>query len=124
MMSNEDYWKTKKFQKLAQQWNKKLAKSGLTDVENQHPEEPMLNTWDDHYFRRRFTAESALSRQDYYYIATQFLNTYKFESIRERKIWELHAEGLSFREIAQKLKIGKTTAHALFKKLKKACFGK
>lgn len=123
-MSNEDYWKTKKFQKLKKQWDQKLAKSGLEDIENQHAEEPFLKTWDDQYFRRRFTAESAEARQSYYYQALQFLNNYKFASARDRKIWEMHAEGIAFRDIADKLKIGKTTAHVIFKKLKKACFGK
>lgn len=37
-------------------------------------------------------------------MATKFLNDYKFETNRERIIWEYHTEGISVRDIVKLLK--------------------
>jgi hypothetical protein len=43
------------------------------------------------------------AKQEYYYLANQFLNSYAFESVRERNIWEYHSNGMSIRSIVETL---------------------
>lgn len=118
-----DYWKTKSFKKLQQTWSKKLAKSGFVDAENASDSDAFLNRWDDQYFRRRFTVDTAAARQEYFYIAFQFLHSYKFKTARDKAIWAAHADGLSFDKIGEKLKLSRDIAFATVKRLKKVCFG-
>lgn len=92
------------YAELRKVWYKKLKKSGFIDIE--------VNDYDlknpsyrySHLDRRaKFTMQQAqihwAAKQEYYYLANHFLNDHKFSSLRERNIWEYHANGVSIRSI-------------------------
>jgi hypothetical protein len=92
--------KDKNFQKLQQKWYAKLEKSGFKDIEQ---DEDNLKRWSSDFTTKKFL-DTYEAKADYYYMATQFLNDYKFETQIERVIWEYHAEGISNRNVAKLLK--------------------
>jgi hypothetical protein len=70
----------------------------------------MLKTWDSVYFLIRTDSDSFAENATYYQIAEDLLNTHEFDSEIERKVWALHTEGLSVRDI--ELKLIETKAYA------------
>jgi hypothetical protein len=100
---------SKEFKKLEAKWYKKLKKEGFNDIEENESEyiirPPYHYITDNRVFssieerRNHFNA-----KQYYYYMANQFLNTYKFKNNRERNIWEYHVNGISYRDITKLLK--------------------
>lgn len=90
----EDYNKLKAF------WYKKLKKEGFDDIED---DEGRLKSWAVKFNNRRFQ-QLWQSRETYYYLATQFLNDYKFENRMEKFIWEQHVNAASVRDITTALK--------------------
>lgn len=111
--------KTKKLKKLKELWDRKLAKSGLEDIEDGHPEEPLLIRWHSSDFKRARVRHTFHAKQEYFVQAEHFLNEYKFQNKRERRIWELHSKGLSLREIAKLVRANKdSTVHKVIKRLR------
>jgi hypothetical protein len=86
------------YEKLRDVWYAKLAKSGFVDAEQ-----------DEEYLKQGSSARAYLQRPtwrhqvEYYQMATDMLNTYKFASKVEQVIWEYHANGISTRDIATTL---------------------
>lgn len=98
---------SKEFKDLQAKWYKKLANTGFADIEQP---DGNLKNWALSLIRHDETTENA--KQDYYRLAGQLLHSsYPFQSNTERKIWEMHAEGLSIRDIAKKLKSQRIRAH-------------
>jgi len=84
-------------EKLKRKWNKKLIESGFYDIENE-----------DGSFKNEIhsrTVDYALkdAREEYYYKAQDFLNSGKFANLLEYTVWKMHAEGISYRNIAKEL---------------------
>ena len=100
-------FRTAEFKKLNAEWKKKLKASNFKDIEEGLPEDsplpPSIQT-----NTARFAAMEAT--QEYYSSATEYLYTGKFISPLHKQLWELHAQGLSFSEIAEICKIPKSTA--------------
>lgn len=101
-------FKTKQFKDLRNEWYQKLKESGFEDIENtKHKEEPLKN-WDSIYFQKKPVAERRLQRADYFYEATHMMvelhqcPVFLINTI-DRIAWQLHSDGLSFREIARQL---------------------
>lgn len=96
-------FKTKEFLKLQKQWDKKLAKSGFEDIEQ---DETRLKVWSAQLLRKQIR-DRAESTEAYYYIATHFIYSpiFKmfFDSI-DLAIWEYHAEGVTIDKTSQVLK--------------------
>lgn len=94
------FYQTEKFKKLNEKWADKLEKSGFKDVES---DEDNLKEWDTSIFSRynQYTIEA---RQEYYRFAGHFFESHKFSDNREKLIWKLHSEGLSFDKISVELK--------------------
>jgi nucleoside-specific outer membrane channel protein Tsx len=108
---------SKEFLKLQAQWYKKAAKSEYLDIEQ---DEDNLKIWDGHRIKAKYTPETFQAKQEYYIMAGQFLYNHEFKSTLDRKIWEMHAEGLTAPEIVVKLKRYKIklhTIHAITKNL-------
>lgn len=95
------------FNKLRKLWYKKLETSkseeypnGFKDIE--------ANDFRLKEPPNKFTRDRALwsweAKESYYHMARKFLNDYKFDSNRERIIWEYHTEGISIRDIVKLLK--------------------
>ncbi len=95
-----------KLEKLTAKWYKKLAdETNFVDIETLEGElkRPGLN---NHAYYTTIGWEAKVS---YYTMAEYFLNDYKFDSNINRVMWEYHANGLSYREIAKLLKELKLT---------------
>lgn len=94
-------YETKKFKRLKDAWYKKLKTKGFADIEDKKG-----NLLHDTHPR---TISSALkvkaSREIYYSIARDFLNVHKFKGELDRKIWEMHCEGIGRTTIARDLNI-------------------
>lgn len=118
--------KGKEFQALQKKWYKKLKQDGFEDCEQT---DGHLKLWSGHYFKSKFKHPGDLefqkAKQDYYRRASQFLHEYKFPDPRTRRIWELHADGVSIRAIVETLKkegyrAYKDVVHAVIKELCKS----
>ncbi len=92
----------KDFDKLQKVWYKKLEKSGFIDIEDTAVEHNPLKRWSSCDFRNKARARRYGPTLDYFTNATHFLHDNLWESEADKKIWALHAEGLSIREIAKK----------------------
>ena len=117
---SQPFYKDKKFIKLNDEWRKKLKKSGFQDIEDED-ENIDRGSWD---FRMKRVQRIYRTKSEYYYMATQFLNDYKFESVLEKTIWTYHAEGVSVRDIVKllnELKLSKykhwSSVHIILQKL-------
>jgi hypothetical protein len=97
----------KRFQKLKKTWYDKIAKDGFTDIEN------IDGSLKTEVHPRTFAAvmKTKQSTLDYYEGATRFLNTHFFSSSENRKIWEMHCEGMGAVRISKKLHIPKSRVH-------------
>lgn len=89
-----------KLKELTLHWYKKLEASGFRDIESG----PYLKQWDHISFQSKYTPDEFLDKQNYSLAASHFLLTHPFSSTQEKEIWELHAEGNSYREIVTKLR--------------------
>lgn len=83
-------------------WYSKLAASGFEDIEYKNG--MMRRTIPQSIDKNRKSQVLIASIQDYYTMATHFLNDYKFETEMDKIIWEYHTEGLSIRSIVSVLK--------------------
>jgi len=79
-------------------WYKKLKDNGFNDIEDTSTEGRLLKSW--HSFRYKEDEEKTV----YYEKAHDILNSHHFKKEEYRAIWEMHCEGLSEREISERLK--------------------
>lgn len=96
---------TKEFKALQKIWYDKLTKKGFVDIESE----------DYRYKRgvginettrvrdkmRQAGAVGVIAVQDYYSKANALLDKYKFKKPIDKRIWELHASGLTDTEIVK-----------------------
>lgn len=116
------------FNSLKAKWYKKLAKEGFKDIER---DEDTLKSYSG---TRRGDVNGTVAdwqaKAQYFQMATNFLNDYRFESEFDRTVWMYHSEGLSKYEISaifrklhkNKRGYGRTTIHDLIMKLRKSMF--
>ncbi len=123
LLKMSDPFSTAKFKKLQEKWYAKLEKSGFEDAEDTKQEHMPLKAWHNSYFFRRYNALTFEAKRAYYDTAATWGAEYIFDSKREREIWSLHCEGLSYKEIAKKLKTYKNLVHLTIARLREACFG-
>jgi len=102
-MSEQNPFKTAKFKKLFKTWNKKLERAGHEEIENFNLEEPAFLDKSHASRFKEVTASEYETRSLYYSIARGLLHTFAFESSIQKRIWELHSEGLSVRQIEKAL---------------------
>lgn len=104
------------FAKLQAEWDKKLADSGFVDVEDRRASGDLLKAWHGKYFQVRYTPDQFVAKREYYELATSFLNEFFFseETLgyfgiidQDKRVWSLHADGKSIREIAALLRTSK-----------------
>ena len=84
--------------KLLAKWNKKLRESGFVDVER--PDGLFVDYHREALLKKRPNVVVQATRE-YYDIAAAFTYEHTWQSVLDRRIWELHVQGLSA------LKIGK-----------------
>ena len=102
---------------LIKDWDKKLKAAGFNDIEERDSDR--LKSWagsvsfsekknKKNHFNYGYTSLTWKESQgEYYRVAGQILHETEFKNERHRRIWELHCEGLSGSEIAEKLKLTK-----------------
>ncbi len=87
------------FQALQAEWDKKLEESGFDDKEQR---DGRLKSWSLKY--KNSDPSMCQAKQEYYRAAGHFLHEYEFEYPVERRIWELHSQGVSRPPIVQILR--------------------
>lgn len=92
------FYQTDEFKKLQDKEYKKLKESGFEDIEDMRLPEPPLKKWHNLVFRK-LDLNKIEDATTYFEAARKLLLTYKFESVTHKQIWELHSEGLSYRQI-------------------------
>lgn len=104
--------KSAKFKKLQSVWYKKLEKEGFKDIEQ---DEDKLLRWDSFTFianytnyerahgERKLDATWFAAKEEYFQLATDFLHEHKFNSEKDRLIWEMHSNGAYISEIYREL---------------------
>lgn len=106
-----DQFKDKDFKKLQAEWYKEAG----YEVETS---ERTINDSHGRYYYTEYGHEKFSANQRYYELAGQFLHDYKFKDEKHKKIWILHSEGVTIRQIAKTLEISKTVVHRTIKYLK------
>lgn len=90
------------FAKLQAKWYKKAKAAGFEDIEGS---ESYLKIYSTRLFHRHDRdAGKIQAKAEYYRLATHFLHDHKFESERDKLIWEYHSNGLSAKDISEILK--------------------
>lgn len=96
---------SKDFKKLQKLWYEKIEKKGFNDIEYTDSNgDGHLRFSDSCYFHDNYNEITSEAKEEYYRLAGQFLNEHEFSSKLEKMIWELHAEGVSLRNITLMLK--------------------
>lgn len=111
-MSNNSF-KTPQFKALSAKWNEILEDSGHEEIEDFRLPNPPLKNWHNLDFRN-VNPEVFKAKQLYYEKARAILHTYEFQNPTHRRIWEMHSEGGSAREIARTLKLKKYKKSKVF----------
>lgn len=128
--------KTKRFKVLEKRWYAKLTKRGFEDVEH---DEKNLKQFSGTTSTHRADGSSKIEdwaewgksisiadhwKTEYYSRCRQFLNEFKFKNKTEKKIFEMHSEGIGRRVIAVAVKSYSrkvdSIIHKLVKEMKKS----
>jgi hypothetical protein len=106
---------SKEFKDLQRKWYAKAKKSGYEDIEQA---DGNLKVWHSRLFQINANDITGEAKKEYYRLAGQFLHAHKFENKGDKIMWELHAGGMSVRDIAKELKrLGfKTSRNRVHKK--------
>lgn len=106
---------SKEFKRLEKLWYKKLEKSGFEDLErgSGSQDKPLRSVSADEFnlFLNRTQHGGFHFKQEYYRIAGHFLHDNRFESKFDKKVWSLHAQGISIRKIVKILKLEKIATY-------------
>lgn len=105
---------TKEFKKLFAEWNERLEQSleqsGTPDIEdwrNPHLKNldmPRLKEYSSTSFGRNICPVVVEIKLAYIDKARMVLDTYKFKTKTQKKIWELHCQLLSYRKISSQVR--------------------
>lgn len=98
---------------LQREWAAKLKASGFDDIES--GEDGMLSR--SRAETGRVTHDEHVQTASYYQRAGVMLHHRRWSDLRERRIWELHSEGIGMNEIARSVKAGNTLVHATINRL-------
>jgi len=92
------------FKKLQAHWYGKLAATGWVDLEK--GDKFRSQGWMAGRFQFEYTGAGAVrwnNKEEYYRLCSTFLHENQFASRGERRIWELHTEGVSDQKISDRL---------------------
>jgi hypothetical protein len=96
--------KPKTFNQLQEEWYAKLKKEGFEDIEQTDTKERLLKSWHSSYFHSRHNPHDFRHQEEYFRQATNFYHSHDFKNQAEKKIWLLHSEGYTIREISSHFK--------------------
>lgn len=111
------------YKSIQKEWYSKLKQEGFEDIETfDHKGIPHDMMKKDFYIDIAKNPEQYAAKTEYYRLAGQFLNDYKFNTLLDRNIWFAHSEGQSIREIPAFLDttppLTKDIVHRALKRLK------
>lgn len=99
------FWKSKEFDRVRQEWEQRLKKSGFRDIEKEIKGERVLSQYSDYAYRRKETELVRECKLAYFTLLAQHLSVEtKFEDEWDQLIMERTAEGYSIKEISEELK--------------------
>lgn len=94
-------FRTSDFKKLQKTWYLKLKESGFEDAEDTNNKDEVLKQWHCAYFQVRHRPQQFEAQQEYYRQARSFYHRYPFPDQGEKRIWLLHSDGQSLRQISK-----------------------
>lgn len=112
------YWDKDEFRRLQKTWYRKIKNDGFKDIESENG--LSLKEWNSNFFKNRLVYIKYQCTLQYYQKGSEILQTYSFENQYEKKIWQLHMEGMTVRQIAKTLKSykkKKSTIHTIIEKI-------
>lgn len=116
MSEDKKFYQTAQFKALDAAWKKKLRATGFVDLEDsKNPDDPIPRSPRACSVR----ANTPEQTQDYYESALEFLVNGTFDSMSQKAMWSMHANGASLREIAESRMISKTAVDYHIQKVKK-----
>jgi hypothetical protein len=90
---------SRELSRLTKFWYEKLRSTGFQDIEQT---DGNLKSWECHVWAKR--SQSTLdAKQQYFSRARELLEAYRFDNPTHKRIWELHCDGLSSRQIASQI---------------------
>lgn len=117
--------KSPKLKKLQDKWYSKLKKKGFEDIEQ---DETRLKKWSETYFTKGDLKQSNTiiinAKMDYYRMCRGFLESHVFKNKTEKRMFEMHTEGLGVRVIAVELKTYRRKVHEKIQELVRIMRGK
>jgi hypothetical protein len=117
------------FKDLQAKWYRKLERTGFKDLEDklERLKEYSTTKWKEgHPAKARQQSKekqndhflaAVASKEEYYRAAGHWLYDHKFDKKVEFKVWELHAEGATARQIYTKLRLTKNEVRSILHKL-------
>lgn len=82
---------------LTAQWYKKAEEQA--DFKDIEQEDGNLKHWHSSYFIQRYSPLTFAAKSDYYRKADQFMYKHVFDNDTDRLFWQMHASGMTIREI-------------------------
>lgn len=117
------------YEEEREKWYSKLKKEGFEDIE---ADEYNLKVYANNRFKATFKELGPggwQAKAAYYQMASNFLESYKFENNIEKAMWMYHTEGISYRDIAKtlnklnkKYRLDKNSVNKTIQKLKNKMF--
>lgn len=104
----------KQLKKLKDEWNKKLEKEGLKDIENKSG---CLQKYHAHWYKSPRVGYDYEATFQYYRNCEHFLNDHKFKS-EEKKVWELYSDGATRLVIVEKTKLTEGQVIGILRRLR------
>jgi DNA-binding NarL/FixJ family response regulator len=106
------------YKRLQRKWDRQLRAGGFKDIE--YRSTGSLKWWahriqDDGATTNNATVRNA--QAEYFRRAGQFLHDAVFVTELERRLWELHSEGLSCRAIGRLLSVSKDSVNRMVRRL-------
>lgn len=112
-------FKSRQFKELEREWYGKLKESGFEDIEDNSTEERRLRSWHNLRFSN-FSPIKICMISSYYSYSADLLQTHRFINEEQKRIWELHCNGLTEREIAKEVpRYKKSMVHYVISNVRK-----
>jgi len=119
-------FQSESFKKLKAHWYQRLKDEGFEDIETDENASGTiaLKVWHSEHFQKPSRQpERFEEKRDYYILATQFLESFEFQTHLQRRIWTFHAHGFSLRAIGRFVGKDKDHVHGVVRSLKTQMMG-
>lgn len=110
------------FKQLQDHWYRKLKSHGFDDIEDTNSPREFLKFWSSS-FKSKYTPDQFREKHRYFQMTVHFTRTHEFTSGFEERVWCLHSEGFSLREIAAQLNSNKDKVNKIVLSLTKKMRG-